>query len=330
MERIAKRGKKTAQSADKKTVDCLSCDPIKSDKVSPLVHSQDVMNATQFTLAQLASAFALRVNMHASALPYWHSRIETLTYQGESADNSLALCTVEFVTHLIKRSLTGARDKRQSKGGNPNAGGLAVPAGLTWRQVMDCLVAQSGTAKKGNRQPIKISETDEAEMRGTVALVLTARGTFERTLSSEDIGECFRLVESRKCLDLNRRWKACEDSEATLATLSQPTYDASEERARIAALSARLEQIEACISAAFKADTSKQAKHKRKTALRICAEIVTRTQSGSGKDKSCQRKERAGFAEYIKRGAIALQADRLASAPWQFDLVTALDSLALA
>ena len=282
---------------------------------------------TQSTTTEIdavSASFSTRCNVQETALPYWRGRIETHLAQGHTGTSTLALCTVEMVSHLITRTLTGTRDKRQSKGGNPDAGGLAVPSGLDWRETMACLVSQVSRAKRGKRQPLTLSETDREEIRGTVSLVLATRGAFSRPLESADIGECFRMVESRTCLDLNRRWKPCLDGEKTLAQLALCTYDEQEERERIAALGERMERIQSCIDAAFAADVSRQAKHNRKTAIAMAQAIVTRSQSGKGISKSRERKERADFAAYVKLGALALQRKALGG-KWAQDLVSALD-----
>ena len=65
------------------------------------------------TLA-VSREFEIRCNVHESALPYWQGRIETLLHHGENQENTLAVVTVEMVSHLISRSLTGSRDKRKS------------------------------------------------------------------------------------------------------------------------------------------------------------------------------------------------------------------------
>jgi hypothetical protein len=286
---------------------------------------------TSFSRKQRAVSRALtvRLNVHSAALPYWEKRIEFHLYHGKSAASTLSLVTVEFVTNLIARSLTGAKDKRQSKGGNPDAGGLAVPAGQSWREVMETLLAQSTRAKKGHRKTITLSPLDLEEISGGVSLVIATRGGFHRKISSDDIGECFRFVEGADCLNLNRRWKVCEDSEKSLGQLSIPSYDMEEEKERILAMSEKLENCQACIDAAFKVDGSRQREGNRKQAIATLVAIVTRKQSGNGINKRNARLERATFSAYLQRGAIALQADRLKSAPWQFDLVTALQAVSL-
>lgn len=275
------------------------------------------------TLATLQA----QCNLSPASLDYWFARVEFHLYHRESVESTLALCTVEFVSNLIVRSLTGARDKKQSKGGNPDAGGLAVPSGLGWREVMETLLAQTNRAKKGKRQPVKISDTDKAEISGIVGWVFSARGVFSRVLTKEDVGECFRIVEGKKGLNLNRRWKACDDSEATLAQLALPTYDFSEEKNRHLALKAKLERCQECIEAAFKQDTNPQRVHRKKKAIAMVSAIVSRTSNGHGKAKITVQQERQWITDYLLQGARALQLGGFNK--WTADIITALESLTL-
>jgi hypothetical protein len=272
------------------------------------------------------AAFSSRVNLSENhGGEYWRNRLE-IHLSKESTENAIALATVEFVANLVSRSLTGTRDKRQSRGGHPDAGGLAVPLGQSWRETLDCLIAQSTRAKRGKRQPITLSETDKAEISGIVGLVLASRNAFSRPLNREDVGECFRMVEGRKGLDLNRRWRPLPDSQPTLAQLALPEYDKETDAERLERLRERLEQIESCIAAMERVDLSRKAVSKANGFRRLVIAIVTRTQSGNGLSKAQERSKRAELASYLKQGAIALRAESISSAPWQFDLVRALES----
>ncbi len=275
----------------------------------------------QSTLATLQA----QCNLSPASLDYWVARVEFHLYHKASVESTLALCKVEFVSNLIVRSLTGARDLKQSKGGNPDAGGLAVPSGLGWHEVMETLLAQTNRAKKGKRQPVKISDTDKAEISGIVGWIFSARGVFQRVITKEDVGECFRIVEGKKGLNLNRRWKACDDSEATLAKLALPTYDFAEEKDRHLAINGKLERCQECIEAAFKIDTSKQAKHNKEKAEKRISAMVSRTSNGNGKAKITVQQERQWITDYLLKGARALQLGGFNK--WTADIITALESL---
>lgn len=244
-----------------------------------------------------------------------------LAAYGGKVESAVAMATVEHVANMICRTLQGARMRKQSAGGNPDAGGLCVPQG---QRALDCAVARDG---KGNgMKTVRLSDTDKGEVFATVANVLATRGAYARPLERADIGECFRAVESVNCLALNVRWQRDGDNE-TLAALSLPIYDSPElEHDRQAKLTAKLSQALECLNAALESDLSRKRQAVFKAHKQTLLAIISRKQSGNGKSKQRERAERAELAAYLKRGAQAMLAKRLASSPWQNDLVKALES----
>ena len=244
-----------------------------------------------------------------------------LAAYGGNVESAVAMATVEHVANMITRTLQGARMRKQSAGGSPDAGGLCVPQG---QRALDCAVARNG---KGNgMKTVSLSETDKAEVFATVANVLATRGAYARPLERMDIGECFRAVESVNCLALNVRWQRDGDNE-TLAALSMPIYDSPEmEHDRQAKLTAKLSQALECLDAALETDSTRKRQAVFNAHKLTLFALIARKQSGNGKSKQRERAERADLAAYVKRGAQALVSKRLKSSPWQADLLAALES----
>lgn len=303
--------------------------PFIVDDESATLHPFLAMKANKQIESTLAT-FRTRINAgdwNESTVNHWQNRA-TIHLRSMNAGNAVALMSCEYVAQLVIYRLQGARGTKQSNGGNPDAGGIAIPSNATPQEKRAAILARLKPFKSGNRAAIVLSDTDKDEIHGTVANVLASRDAFSRNLEREDVAECFRAVEGVNCLELNRTWKKSSSDPQSIIELSQPIYNSPhDEKARANRLKGELQRMETVLQAAFNADKSKKRAAILATHQKTLADMISGKTRNGTQDKRARRIARAKFRDYVKAGARALQSSSVIPSKWHADLIFALDSL---